>query len=205
MSVFLRIIGYVVALILLVVVIFRLPLFTSLESNNLIARANIALVVVTMVLVVLTGAYAWQTKRMVEEQHQARLDSQLPLVLATFEGKNIHVRNGGGGPALNVEIYHLFISQEGDRAADGKPSRLDRISVLRAGEPKGPYGGFRPHRDLLVLTRCRDMFGQEIQITHIADSNELLRITIDGKERWPGVQVDPTLAAHIRTLEQTLP
>ncbi len=70
---------------------------------------EIAIVILTGVLVFVTGYYAWQTKRTVDELRRARGVAILPrlTVSAEFPGPKfmwVVLLNGGIGPALDVDL-----------------------------------------------------------------------------------------------------
>ena len=127
-----------------------------LNSNS---GAIIALA--TVVLVFITGFYAWATKNILEENRQMRVDAQKPEInvdLCSYmvDGHthvDLYVENLGGGPAYNVEFTVdpsfelsdkrtlgevIFLSTGIRRLAQGrkKTHRLGRGSQLSVGKLK---------------------------------------------------------------------
>jgi hypothetical protein len=71
--------------------------------------ANIAIVILTFVLVLVTGYYAWETHRIVEEMRRARSAQLLPKLVPTIKGLGgggglWRIVNVGPGPALDVDV-----------------------------------------------------------------------------------------------------
>ena len=72
----------------------------------------------TIVLVIITAYYAWQTRRTVKEIQLQRKDTSLPMIvsgefqMSLVESQehyctNVQLENLGKGPAFNVEIFFL--------------------------------------------------------------------------------------------------
>ena len=92
--------------------------------------------VATVVLVIVTGYYAWQNHQMVGEMRQARIDSVRPHLVASLEfiGTRhfaVRVSNVGQGPALDADLTLTFASLPD---GPGDDRRRYRPAVVQQGE-----------------------------------------------------------------------
>src|SRR4051812_41364550 len=90
----------------------------------------------TAVLVAITGYYAWQTYRMVEEMEKARAVAVLPRLALKWLGVGptlsfIRVASVGPGPALDVDVEVIFVPKT-DPAAELR--RRIQTSLMAPGE-----------------------------------------------------------------------
>ena len=81
------------------------------NSGAITGIAAIITAIATVVLVGITGFYAWVTKKMLEENRQMRLDAQKPRIAIFLRPHESSIRfivlciqNMGGGPAKNVQF-----------------------------------------------------------------------------------------------------
>jgi hypothetical protein len=105
--------------------------------------------ILTGALVVLTGYYAWQTRRMVGEMERARQASLLPKlgVHLDFRGPNyaeLAITNVGLGPAFDVNVELCCVPVP--RADVREDARTWRTNLLVPGEKQR----FRPPDDLRI-------------------------------------------------------
>lgn len=112
-----------------------LPVVTGLAIINGVA---------IVVLVLVTGYYAWQTRTMAREMRSARLLSLLPKLVLDIKMIDpafgvVVVRNVGAGPAIDADLTLTF---EGSEAAE-REDRSWLAHVIAPGEqhpfvpPKG--------------------------------------------------------------------
>lgn len=94
-------------------------MFRSLETGDWIIGA------LTAALVVITGYYAWQNRRMVAEMSATRALTVLPKLALKWHGVGptvafVEIVNVGPGPALDVDAEVVFVPKAGGGAAEDR-------------------------------------------------------------------------------------
>lgn len=90
----------------------------------------------TAVLVLITGYYAWQNRRMVGEMRRARLAVLVPKLALEFHylgpmTATVAIQNVGPGAALDIDVRLIY---EPVQAGQEAPERRWRRNVLASGE-----------------------------------------------------------------------
>lgn len=141
--------------------------------------------VLTGVLVVITGYYAWQNQRMVLEMRKARELSVRPHLRLDLErlggvSAALTVTNVGLGPALDVEVTLAFVP----RRSGPEEVRVWRPPVLVRGQGQRfaiPAEGLdmnafaASYHEVLLTGKLNDTLGQRHQV------DDAIR---DIQERW---------------------
>lgn len=156
--------------------------------------------VLTAVLVLVTGYYAWQNRKMAQEMAAARRVAVLPKLALEWTMVSPvlgfpTVKNVGPGPALDVDISVHF-----DPLSDQKGEDVRRwtASVIVPGEdkqflPTGGEGGGMMDTDALARTYSRirltggyrDALGEaQIADDLLPDIAEWRRISKEAHGRW---------------------
>lgn len=158
--------------------------------------ADIAIIVLTAALVLVTAYYAWQNRQMVQEMRAARAVSILPKVVVrwTYVGPGVgfpHITNVGVGAALDVDVELAF-------EPGGGFKRRWRSAVLTPGDGSDfllrTPGGFasldeltQTHETMHLSGSCRDALGNEHTINETVEIRESWQLTQAASER---VKVD---------------
>lgn len=154
--------------------------------------ADVAIVVLTAALVLVTAYYAWQNRQMVQEMRAARAVSILPKVVVrwTYVGPGVgfpHITNVGVGAALDVNVELSF-------EPGGGFKRRWRAAVLTPGDGsdfllRAP-GGFASlddlttaHETMHLVGTCRDALGAEHTIDESIEIRESWQLTQAASER----------------------
>ncbi len=104
-----------VLLIAVVVALLYVWMASPLGTSD---KVGITMAISTVALVIVTGIYAWHTRKMAEEMREQRLSEARPYILLRLGGKfvrldgdnlNVTIENVGKGPAknLNVALWNL--------------------------------------------------------------------------------------------------
>lgn len=166
-------------------------------------------------LVLITGYYAWQTRRTVDEMKASRAAQIMPHVVPTlgWQGKApslafLRVQNVGPGPAINVRVrlrlddgneysiqwtaglltpgeYHDFLPP---RTSDGEPMRIQALATK--------------YRMLTLEGTCDDAFKEGHSIQETLDIRELWEATEKAAVRVPPVSVEERLADMSRAMDK---
>jgi hypothetical protein len=167
--------------------------------------------VLTAVLVIVTGYYAWQNRRMVREMAATREITVLPSLALewTMLGPTLGVvtlRNVGPGPALDVNVSIRFEPlPESSDPPDVRPWTASLIAPGRAREflPMRPGDGGVLHTEQLAETYAevrltgtyRDVLGKVYEAEDVLpDIREWRRITGESKARWQYPEPEKRLA-----------
>ena len=150
--------------------------------------------VAIVVLVLVTGYYAWQAKRTADEMRSARLLSLLPKLVLDIEMigptyGDVVVRNVGPGAAIDADLTLIF---EGSEAA-GREEREWLAHVIAPGEdheflPAHGIGGMddlvAKHPTIALEGKIRDAFGQTHVVDERIDVAEFWGRLENANERW---------------------
>lgn len=148
------------------------------------------IVLLTAALVLVTGYYAWQNRKMAIEMRHARMASVLPKVVPSYEGYGgavgfPRVVNVGPGAALDVDVTLSFQPGEGE-------ARRWRVALLTPGE----FREFTLPRELMdtndltsryramkLIGQCRDALGEAHTIDEEFDLAEWWQLAVQAHER----------------------
>ena len=114
---------YATLLIAVVVALLYVWMASPLGTSD---RVGITMAISTVALVIVTGIYAWHTRKMAEEMWKDRQQTSRPvIVIGCMQEPAFEICNDGSGPAVNLEI----------RVLDKDENCLDEKTVLflRAG------------------------------------------------------------------------
>jgi len=169
-----------------------------LQGERCSRRTVTALAVINgvaiVVLVFVTGYYAWQAREMAREMRQARLLSLLPKLVLDVEMVgpaygNIVVHNVGVGPALDADLAIVF--EPGDEGIVEERRWL--AHVVPAGErhefllPEGisdMTGLVARHRSVALRGEIRDALGQHYKVDERMDIGEWWDRLGEALHRW---------------------
>lgn len=166
--------------------------------------------ILTAVLVLVTGYYAWQTQEMVQEMRRARGVQVMPRLMPSLRlvgGGHCFPRllNVGPGSALMVDVE---ISYE-----PGGPSALWSSPVVASGEVHDFYlkeAGIdlaRAHQlmqqysELRLAGTCRTALGDSIPVDEVVNVREFWERTKNSNHLQPAE--DP-IAKQLKQLDKTL-
>ncbi len=150
--------------------------------------ANVVLAVLTGVLVVVVGYYAFQTHLTVRELKAARAAQVLPRLIPALgllgAGNTLlRVVNVGSGPALGIDLYFSL--------EPGGEERHWTTAVVAMGEhhdfvpaPNEPNGlvGLDALTSKYELFRLRATFKDALGVTHSADES------LDVRQEWESLK-----------------
>lgn len=147
-------------------------------------------------LVLITGYYAWQTRRTVMEMHASRLLVMMPKIVLDLEMADpiiarIAVRNVGSGPALDLDITVTFNA----RALGGaqSESRHWATAFVAAGEHHELLPPeTTPYVDQLVSSfgsismkgSATDCLGGRLEINHELNVERVWRLQVGARQRF---------------------
>jgi hypothetical protein len=143
-----------------------------------------ASVVLTIVLVAITGYYAWRTGQMVDEMRRARGASLLPKITLSFEHLggpvvSVVVTNTGAGPALDVDLtmsYELGGPQvrwTSPCVSPGESVRFippETTSIVDLGNK---------YERLVLRSTCKDALGEVRDSHQVLDIKDYWQATVD--------------------------
>lgn len=163
----------------------------------------------TAALVIITGYYAWQNRRMVRVMERAQVLAIRPKLALTFRHpgptySEIAVVNVGTGPALNVDVVLIF-----EAAAGTDVQRRWRASAVAPSEehlflaPQTPDGKPMYRNDLVgAFSRIRlsgsmeDGLRNRVAVDEVVDDlAEWAKLLEDADQRWvedPMDRIDAT-------------
>jgi hypothetical protein len=132
-------------------------------NNTTLTNATIALVIVTALLVIVTGVYTWQTKRIVKEMETGRKLGLMPVLTCEVECdpartisvvgeyNNVLIENVGDAPALMTNV----------KLELANPAR----SVLDIQSQTWPVGilGVKQKKSIPMNRATLKMFGRDAQ------------------------------------------
>lgn len=108
------------------------------------AHEGSMLVLATIILVFVTGFYAWQTKLLSDLANRQRRENILPIIIAGRftshnEGEEIicvhsFLRNIGNGPAFNIRVK--FFDDETKKLINPQSTFIDYLAKNTSGEKK---------------------------------------------------------------------
>jgi hypothetical protein len=173
--------------------------------------ATSAVLWLTAALVLITGYYAWQTRRMVSEMERARGAQLMPRLVLDMKRLGagnalLRVTNAGPGPALNVDVQ-LALHPDG-------PVRRWAVPVVAAGEshdfipdPSGGAPNGRLHLDVLtdafgelrLQGTCADALGKSHAVEDKLDVREYWRLLKEVQETVPHEPLEE-MAKHMEKL-----
>ena len=150
-----------------------------------------ASVALTIVLVAITGYYAWRTGQMVDEMRRARGASLLPKITLSFEHLGgpvgfILITNTGAGPALDVD---LTMSYE-----PGGPEVSWTSPCLSVGESERFLAPERTtsmvdlankYQRLVLRSTCKDALGDTHKTLQILDIKTYWELNVEAARLLP--------------------
>jgi len=167
--------------------------------------------ILTAVLVLVTGYYAWQTRQTVKEMKSARATQLLPRpvpTLAKLPGAQVLLRvvNAGAGPAFNVDVGLLL-------EPDGEPIRY-LAPVMSPGEyqdffapGKGPGGSeiqlaaiSSVWQTLRLRGACSDALGNRHSIDESLDLDHFAKVYLAGTWVRPDDEYLKTIADNMMAI-----
>jgi HAMP domain-containing protein len=129
-------------------------------------------VIFTAVLVIITGFYAWQTRRMVQEMHNARgagIRPNISLSVRLLEGGSAYVilENTGLGPGMAVDVTLAY--------EPGTVTHRWSTSVMPIGEQARflTRDLVQTYEQIQLSGRCFDALGDLVEITGEVQLREL--------------------------------
>lgn len=172
---------------------------------------NTAIAIATVVLVGITGFYAWETREMVNEMREARGAQVLPHVVPTLGYFAplfgfLRIQNVGSGPAVDVNVR----VQLDDGAVFAKPWRAGFLvpgefhDLLPPDDSSGELLRLDPltatFQFLRVIGTCRDALGREHTIDAACDSREMWTATREANVRLP----DESIPKRLEKIEKAI-
>ena len=145
----------------------------------------------TVVLVIITGIYAYITKQILKESQQMRMDTQKPNIgirLLSFTNESGHpfaqfrVENIGSGPARGIEFHDVPpIPIQPVTFLQDQPFVLYGIGYLAPGEQKTIHLGAKAHLNLnelehKITVTYRDSRKKKYKETFSLDFRQLWRV-----------------------------
>ncbi len=129
--------------------------------------------ILTAVLVVVTGFYAWQTFEMVKEMRQARQASLMPVLGVDMMPRaptycEVRLRNNGLGPAFHVDLTIRFVGRsaetiEGPFRADVVPPGHEHLFITP--RDLGTEEFVEVYSHIEVSGTIQDAFGTEHKVS----------------------------------------